>query len=335
MTRFIAFLFLFVLHTSAFAQVISLNGQWSFHIGDEAEWANPDFNDSGWETIYAPAAWEDEGFNGYDGFAWYRIKFDGRKLSKDESYHLGLGYIDDCDQVYLNGKLIGFSGSMPPKFKTAFNNERKYNLSPDVIRWDGENVLAVRVYDVTHGGGIMSGRLGIYRAPKSHLIIDLQGMWDFNRTYGIEKIEYPDQWKKVMVPSPWEQQGFPKYDGNAWYKRTFVVNDPALINSEDLILLVGKVDDFDKTYINGKLIGRTKDNRDFGRSQSFNQQRAYPIPAGVLKKGENTIEVFVEDMGNVGGIYDGPVGITTRSNYERYYKQKESVFWWDDQQQDQ
>ncbi|MFN5169507.1 MAG: beta galactosidase jelly roll domain-containing protein [Cyclobacteriaceae bacterium] len=334
MKRFALACFLIAIISAASAQVISLDGRWKFHIGDEAEWATPTFNDTNWETIYAPSAWEDEGFNGYDGFAWYRIRFDGRKLSKDENYYLGLGYIDDCDQVFLNGNLIGFSGSMPPKFKTAFNNERKYNITADHIRWDGENVLSIRVYDVTLAGGLIQGRLGIYRAPRSHLLLDLQGTWDFNRTYGVEKIEYADQWKKIMVPSPWEHQGFPKYDGNAWYKKTFMIPDAVATDTEELVLLVGKIDDFDKTFLNGKQIGRTKDNRDFGRSQSFNQLRAYTIPPGLLKKGENVIEVFVEDMGNVGGIYEGPVGIATRSNYERYYRQKESIFWWGDQQDD-
>ena len=104
-----------------------------------------------WEKIYAPSPWEDEGFNGYDGFAWYRKKFDGKELSKDESYYLNLGFIDDCDEVYLNGVLIGFSGSMPPKFKTAFNNERKYPLSNESINFYGMNTLAIRVFDVTLG----------------------------------------------------------------------------------------------------------------------------------------------------------------------------------------
>src|ERR1041385_9009029 len=34
-----------------------LDGAWRFHIGDEPRWANPDANDSGWETmdLSAPA----------------------------------------------------------------------------------------------------------------------------------------------------------------------------------------------------------------------------------------------------------------------------------------
>jgi sialate O-acetylesterase len=94
------------------------------------------------------------------------------------------------------------------------------------------------------------------------------------------------------------------------------------VKDVDLILLLGRIDDFDKTYLNGKLIGQTKDGRPYGDSHSFEELRAYKIPTGLLKtSGVNTIEVFVEDMGNIGGIYEGPVGITTTTIYERYFKE--------------
>jgi sialate O-acetylesterase len=56
-------------------------------------------------------------------------------------------------------------------------------------------------------------------------------------------------------------------------------------------------------------------------SSSFSRLRVYDVPAGLLKRGmSNTIEVLVEDMGNIGGIYEGPIGITSRTAYERYYR---------------
>jgi sialate O-acetylesterase len=120
-----------------------------------------------------------------------------------------------------------------------------------------------------------------------------------------------------MVPGAWEFQGNTKYDGFAWYKRTFTLPDNMF--GQPLILLLGKIDDFDKTYINGVLVGSTNDERSFGRSESYSKMRAYQIPPSLIKKGSNLIEVFVEDMGNLGGIYEGTVGITTRQNYLRYF----------------
>lgn len=300
--------------------MIRLEGSWKFHVGDQASWSSPNFNDSKWEYIHVPSRWEDEGFNGYDGFAWYRRKFEGKTLDKNESYTLGLGFIDDCDEVYLNGKLIGFSGSMPPKFKTAYNNERRYAIPNDAINFDGDNVIAVRVFDGMHEGGIMDGEIGIFTwADNSKMLIELQGVWSFATTDDGKPIKNQSDWENIMVPAPWEHQGYRNYDGYAWYKKTFTI--PAKMDTKDLVLILGKIDDFDKTYVNGVLVGTTSDHRSFGSSFSFEKQRVYPIPEIILKKnGVNTIEVFVEDMGNIGGIYEGKIGITTRSKYEKYFR---------------
>lgn len=310
--RYLFLISFLITSTWANAQAIRLIGDWKFHIGDNPQWSDKAYNDSKWEKIYAPSPWEDEGFNGYDGFAWYRRKFDGKELSQEENYYLSLGYIDDADEVYVNGMLIGLSGSMPPKFKTAYNSERKYALPNDILNFSGENVIAVRVYDVTLAGGIVDGPLGIYRTPRSRMLMDLRGLWDFQTEDG--------EWKKVMVPSPWEHQGFPHYDGDAKYKRTFVADDRLFTQDEDIFLVLGKIDDFDKTYLNGRLIGKTNDGGYYGQSDSYQKVRLYKIPAELLKKGVNTIEIEVYDMGNVGGIYEGPVGILTRTAYERYYR---------------
>ncbi len=310
---------MFLTALSSAGQVISLKGSWKFHIGDQSEWASPAFNDENWELIMAPSAWEDEGFNGYDGFAWYRITFSGQRLSKNENYYINLGYIDDADEVYVNGRLVGFSGYMPPKFKTAYNTERKYPIPNDIIDFRGENTIAVRVFDVTLGGGIIDGNLGIYKAPKSHMLVDLSGLWDFATSRNGLPIHYEKAWIKLMVPAPWEYQGFQKYDGFGWYRKYIEVPDN-LIHSSDLVLVLGRIDDFDVAYLNGKQIGSTRDNRAFGMSNSFSTLRVYRIPPGLLKKSNNIIEVLVEDIGNIGGIYEGPLGITTRAAYERYYR---------------
>jgi Beta-galactosidase jelly roll domain len=305
----------------SFAQVIDLKGSWKFRVGDKPSWSATKFDDNGWETIKVPSTWEDVGFNGYDGFAWYRKKFDGRQLSKEQNYMLNLGYIDDTDEVYVNGVLIGFSGTMPPKFKTAYNSERNYSLPNDIINFSGDNIIAIRIFDVTQAGGIIDGDIGIYRAAKSHLLIDLQGLWQFTTSEDWKPVSEDTEWKKIMVPSPWEHQGYSRYDGFGWYKRSFTLDNALLGNETDLVLLLGKIDDFDKAYLNGKLIGSTKDGLPYLRSSSFMKIRAYSIPPNLLKKnGVNTIEVFVEDIGDKGGIYEGPVGITTHSTFKQYFR---------------
>ena len=61
--------------------------------------------------------------------------------------------------AYLNGTQIGQTGSFPEDVKgyvTAYNQISEFHFSANdpALKWDGENVLAVRVYDGGGGGGI-------------------------------------------------------------------------------------------------------------------------------------------------------------------------------------
>ncbi len=124
--------------------VESLEGEWKFSIGDEEKWASIDFNDNDWEEIKVPSAWENEGFHGYNGYAWYRKKFRVPSELKSTGFYLNLGYVDDVDQTFVNGHLIGVSGGFPPEFVTAYSAERKYFVPKEILK-DGENLIAVRV----------------------------------------------------------------------------------------------------------------------------------------------------------------------------------------------
>ena len=143
---------------------INLSTNWLFSIGNNDRWANPSYNDQHWETIRVPADWENEGFHGYDGYAWYRTHFKGEQLNPKHPHFLVLGYIDDADEVYFNGELIGRSGKFPPNFKTAYNAFRRYQIPNELINYRGNNVIAVKVYDDGLNGGIVNGvKLGYIR----------------------------------------------------------------------------------------------------------------------------------------------------------------------------
>jgi hypothetical protein len=47
----------------------SIAGDWPFAIGDNIQWALPDFDDSNWETIPLPGDWRNHGYADYFGFA--------------------------------------------------------------------------------------------------------------------------------------------------------------------------------------------------------------------------------------------------------------------------
>ncbi len=305
-------------------RIINLRGVWKFNIGDNMEWANPDYNDSHWEEIYVPSAWEEEGFHGYDGYAWYRVAFEIRGDVDYSALSLELGYIDDVDEVYINGELIGFTGGFPPRFYTAYQSFRKYPIPEEVLNKGGVNIIAVRVYDTVQGGGIIKGSVGIYesdnRAAKSQL---LSGLWKINEGDDEEWKEpwYDDtDWNRIMVPSFLRslKKSFRRRSSDIWYRKEFELNDN-LKDEEELVLVLGRIDDFDKTYLNGKLIGFTKDNRPYGSSGSYREYRVYVLLNEYLnREGKNVLSVRVEDLGGEAGIYEGPIGIVPIDDYERF-----------------
>ncbi len=318
-------LILFLLSGTAAAQdwrtIANLKGDWKFELGDDPRWADPKFPDSKWDHIRVPGPWEDEGYPGYDGYAWYRKHFTLDRKSQDAPVYLHMGYVDDVGEVYMNGHMVGFEGQFPPDYVTAYNTTRPYRVPPEFLNFEGDNVIAVRVYDDRLQGGIVKGRVGLYE-PWEYLKPDysLEGTWKFRTGDDLswKDAEVSGKWQDLVVPCFWEGQGYRNYDGMAWYRLEFRV--PPKLAGQTLILLVGKIDDFDETYLNGHRIGRTgtisQRARPRDAGQEYTKLRAYTIPENVLLPTQvNVIAVRVQDIYMHGGIYDGPVGLVTRQKY--------------------
>ncbi|MFA6457151.1 MAG: hypothetical protein WCW40_10055, partial [Bacteroidota bacterium] len=145
------------------AQTIQLPVSWKFMMGDNLEWARPTLHDSLWETKNVGLSWSATGHPG-NVYAWYRTKVIIPSALKNAIEHgnglkLGLGKIDDVDQTFFNGQLIGETGSFPPQYKTAWDVPRVYIVSPDKILYDKENIIAVRLFSPDIGG------IGMYQGP--------------------------------------------------------------------------------------------------------------------------------------------------------------------------
>lgn len=141
---------------------------WVCRTGDDERWADPALDDADWKPIEVGKPWEEAGLGDYDGFAWYRLRFRVSHSLKDDTdfqtymtLKLQLGKIDDVDRTWLNGQVIGETGAFPEGFSGAWTTPREYKVSEDLIRWDEDNVLAVRVYDHGGGGGMYEGPYGI------------------------------------------------------------------------------------------------------------------------------------------------------------------------------
>ncbi|WNJ20182.1 hypothetical protein [Pontibacter sp. G13] len=291
---------------------ISLQGTWKFSLGDVAEWSDPKLDDSEWESIHVPGSWEEAGFHEYDGYAWYRKHLNKPDQNQQNVWILELGRIDDVDQVFLNGVEIGATGNFPPRYQTAYDQHRRYQISPSLWKESG-NVLAIRVFDAEQEGGIMEGDIRMYPDPSLKVLpVDLAGRWKFTPgdSPQYREVEWDDSgWNDIQVPGIWEAQGFGGYDGIAWYRKAFPM--PNVEQKEGWQLVLGKIDDLDEVYFNGQMIGtsggwESLTEIDPGKWQEI---RSYPIPAELIKEGENVVAVRVFDLSGEGGIFEGEVGL--------------------------
>jgi len=315
-------------------KVKSLSGGWKFSIGEQDAWTSPGYNDSGWDVIQVPSPWEEQGFHGYNGFGFYRKSFTISAEYKDKNLYLFLGYIDDVDETYLNGYKIGSTGSMPPKYVTAYNAKRVYRITKEMLNFNGPNVLAVKVYDSYDAGGIVSGEVGLYLNLKEiPLEISLEGQWKFQPGDALARKSpsFDDsKWKSIIVPGKWEDQGYRDYDGYAWYRKSFTYKGS--IKEETSILYLGKIDDVDEVYINGTKVGMTADH--FGQEGQkiptgahYQALRGYYFSTSLLKPDQkNTISIRVYDSGGEGGIYEGPVGIISQTKYIQYWRDRKKQY---------
>ena len=307
--------------------LVKLNGDWKFSVGDSAQWAQPQFNDKDWAEMRVPSAWREQGYNGYDGYAWYRKSFTFPEDAGQETVLLSLGRVDDVDEVYINGKLVGTSGQFPPDYASASREFRTYEVPAGLLKPGKDNLIAVRVYDGGGNGGIREGTLGLYHSGLPQLAVRLDGLWQFHPG------DDP-RWKearcddtnfvRIQVPEYWDNQGYDDLDGFAWYRTTFAKSNA--LSETTAVLLLGRVDDMDEVYLNGTFIGSTGNmkNADDDRRRHgwfFTQWRAYSFPTALLQE-TNTLAVRVYDFGSRGGICAGPVGIMAQSDFARFWRLK-------------
>jgi enterochelin esterase-like enzyme len=142
---------------------LDLEGEYRMILEDDLSYADPAHDDSGWIMTTVPTddghegAWDD-----YDGIGWFRSSFVLPAEANGLNLVLSAGYLDDADEVYLNGMLIGASGEFPPNNDSQWFERRLYPIPNEALRYGQQNVIAVRVSDFSGGGGWYEGPVGIF-----------------------------------------------------------------------------------------------------------------------------------------------------------------------------
>jgi len=138
-------------------------------VGGQARWADPALDDNGWRSIVAPKLWEQQGYDGMDGVAWYRTSFTLTEQEAARGARLSLGTIDDNDISWVNGVEVGRT--------SGYDKPRTYDVPASALR-AGRNVVAVRVEDGGGGGGFYGDSGAVY-VDVSGTKRTLAGDWKF------------------------------------------------------------------------------------------------------------------------------------------------------------
>ena len=132
---------------------------------EDTSFKDPEYNDDSW-GYWTPGLYNYGGLKSKgrfesvfketdpllsDGVIWFRTEIEVIDLSKDYILHVEKG-IDDGDQTYFNGKLIGNT--------LGWNLERKYTIPKNLLK-KGKNIIAFRITD-TGGGGGFNSQVRIY-----------------------------------------------------------------------------------------------------------------------------------------------------------------------------
>jgi sialate O-acetylesterase len=104
-------------------------------------------------------------------------------------------------------------------------------------------------------------------------------------------------WPVMKLPGQFEQVTG-DFDGVIWFRRS--VDLPEEMSGKELTLSLGPIDDMDRTYFNGQLVGSHE------IAGFWQAERNYDIPKDLARQGKNMIAVRVLDNQGGGGIWGKP-----------------------------
>ena len=135
------------------------------------DWSSPDTDVSDWKQIRTPDRWSKtkaEELHDFDGIVWTRTSFDLEKHTNTGSATLSLGPIDDSDDVYINGVLVGSS-------RRKWNAPRVYKVPAKVLK-KGENIMVIKITDSGGRGGVFGEEEDVFLRLGSE-VVNLSGIW--------------------------------------------------------------------------------------------------------------------------------------------------------------
>jgi hypothetical protein len=159
--------------------VMPLDGPWKFIAGDDLQYALPNYDDSGWETIDLTAplgahdddvglsgfvpGWAAKGHPNYSGYAWYRLTVPLDGITGNDLALAAPPAVDDVYQLFVNGSLLGSAGDFSGTVPIIYSIQPRMFLLPQNVKNEKNITIAFRVWMSSASRGPDAG--GIHIAP--------------------------------------------------------------------------------------------------------------------------------------------------------------------------
>lgn len=207
-------------------EIESVHG--SLTLPSPADWKSASFDHSSWKKMALPGSFDQKGLAKFDGSIWFRktIELDKTAAGKPATIYLSL--IDDRDETYINGTLVG-SGN-------TNNISRQYPV-PEGILKEGANVVAIRLTDNSGNGGFF-GKPSELILTCAGRMIPLAGDWSYKieslKKNAVSPNSYPTLLFNSMINPlvPFAIKGVLWYQGETNASRAYEYNKafPLMIN---------------------------------------------------------------------------------------------------------
>jgi hypothetical protein len=157
------------------------------NIGDDPNWADPDFDDSSWRQVYTNQSLFDQGIETYTGYAWYRMRLQPQQLAqlgllKDDPLLALLVSTDSVGQI-----AIYVDGDEAARTRGMSDRPTAYQSPPFVVPLAGADtskpiVLAIRTWAgqgvSTRRGLLKTVELGAQADVADHFGMTRAQMWN-------------------------------------------------------------------------------------------------------------------------------------------------------------
>jgi len=136
-------------------QTLDLTKNWRFspdsgNIGFAEKWHTDQLDDGRWVVLTAGQRWEDQGFKGLDGTAWYRKTVEVPIHWQGKEIWLKFAGVNDAYELYVNGQRVSFFGEA----NISFASKPTFSEISGYLKYGKTNLIAVKVSDWGNSGGL-------------------------------------------------------------------------------------------------------------------------------------------------------------------------------------